>query len=233
MLQKILQRELALAHLFLHALGVLQIHGLGSLLDEADDVAHAENPRRHPLRMKRLELIQLLAGAREFDGFAGDGLHAQRRAAARIAIQLGQNRAGDLQRLIKMRGDVDGFLAGGGVQHEQNFLRLHEVAQAHQFLHQRRVNLQTPGGVENQNVATVGSGKIQGFAGDFQNVRFAAFQKNRNFNLFAERFKLVHGRRAVNVRRHEQRLASLLLQQPRELAARSRLAGAVQADHQN
>ena len=138
-----------------------------------------------------------------------------------------------LQRLVEMRGDVDGFLAGGGVEHEQNFLRLDQVAQADQFLHQRLVNLQPAGGVENQHVAVVRSGEIQRFAGDFQNVRLAAFDENRHFNLFAERFQLVHGRRAINVRRHEQRLAALLLQQPRELAAGSGFAGAVQTDHQD
>ena len=82
-----------------------------------------------------------------------------------------------LQRLVEMRGDVDGFLAGGGVEHEQNFLRLHQVAQADQFLHQRLVNLQPAGGVENQSVAVVGPGEIQRLAGDFQNIRFAAFAR--------------------------------------------------------
>ena len=104
-------------------------------------VAHAENPRRHALGMERLEFVQLFAGAHELDGLAGDGLHAQRRAAARVAVELCEDRAGDLQRGIKMRGDVDGFLAGGGVEHEQNFLWLHEVAQAHEFLHERFINL--------------------------------------------------------------------------------------------
>ena len=177
-----------------------------ALFDEADDVAHAQNPRRHALGMKRLELVELFADAGELDRLAGDGLHAQRRAAARVAVELGENGAGDVQRLVKMRGDVDGFLAGRGVEHEQNFLRLHEVAQAHQFLHERLVNLQTPGGVENQNVALICFREIQRLAGDFQNVRLAAFHKNRRVNLFAERFQLIHRRRTVNIRRHEQRL---------------------------
>ena len=96
LLQKIFQRELALAHLFFHALGVVLVHGFGRVLDEADDVAHAENPRRHALGMKRLELVQLFAHARELDGLAGDGLHAQRRAAARVAVELGEDRTGDV-----------------------------------------------------------------------------------------------------------------------------------------
>src|SRR5471030_617434 len=136
--------------------------------------------------MKRFEFVELFADAHELDGLAGDGLHAQGGAAARVAVELGENRAGDVQRRIEMRGDVDGFLAGGGVEYEQNFLRLHEVAQAHEFLHERFVNLQTPGGVEDDDVTIICLRKIQRLARDFQNVRLAAFQKNRNVNLFAE-----------------------------------------------
>src|ERR1019366_1259613 len=132
-----------------------------------------------------------------------------------------------------MRGDVHGFLAGGGIQHEQNFRRLHEVAQPHELLHERLVNLQTSGGVEDQNIAIVRFRKIQSLARNFQNVRFAALEKNRNFNLFAERLELVHRGGTINVRRHEQRLTALFLQQLREFAGRSRFAGAVQADQQN
>ncbi len=60
-----------------------------------------------------------------------------------------------------------------------------------------------------------------------------AFHKHRNVQLFSQRVQLVHGRRAINVRRDEQRLASLFLEQPCELATGSRLAGAVQTDHQD
>ena len=183
--------------------------------------------------MKRLELVQLFTHTGELDGLAGDGLQAQRRAAARVAVQLGQDGTGDLQRLIEMRGDVHGFLAGGGVEHQQDFLRLHQVAQTNQFLHQRLVNLQPAGGVENQHVAAVRFCEIERFTGDFRNVRFAAFHEDRQFKLFAERVQLVHGRRAINVRRHEQRLAALLLEQSREFAAGSGFAGAVQTDHQD
>ena len=93
--------------------------------------------------------------------------------------------------------------------------------------------MQSSGGVENQNVAAAGFGEIEGFAGNFQNIRFAAFDEDGNFNLFAERFQLIHRRRAVYVRSHEQRLASLFLEQPREFAARGGFARTVQTDHQD
>src|ERR1035437_2493830 len=76
-----------------------------------------------------------------------------------------------------MRGDVHGFLTGRGVQHQQNFRRLHEVAQPHEFLHERLVNLQTSGGVENNDVAIIGLGEVERFPRNFQKVRFAALKK--------------------------------------------------------
>src|SRR5438128_2051964 len=118
-----------------------------------------------------------------------------------------------------MRGDVHGFLAGGGVEHEKNFLRLDEVAQPDEFLHERFVNLQTSGGVEDDDVARVCLCEIQSFARDFLDICFAAFEEDWNFNLFAECFELIHGGRAINVGSNEQRSASLLLKKPREFAA--------------
>src|SRR2546425_3754244 len=127
---------------------------------------------------------------------------------------------------------VDRFLAGGGVEHQQNLLRLDQVAKADQFLHERFVNLQTAGGVEDERVAVVGPGKVEGCAGDLQNVRFAPLEENGQLEFLTERFELVHRRRAVNVRRHQQRRAALFLQQPGEFAAGSGFAGTVQANEQ-
>ena len=64
--------------------------------------------------MERLEVVELFAGAGELDRLAGDFAEAERRAAARIAVELGQDRAGDAQCLVKMRGDADRLLPGGG-----------------------------------------------------------------------------------------------------------------------
>lgn len=76
-----------------------------------------------------------------------------------------------------MRGNVDGFLARGGVEHEENFLRLHKVAQANEFLHEHLVDLQAAGGVEENHVAAGELGELLGVAGDFEHVRFAALHE--------------------------------------------------------
>ncbi len=56
---------------------------------------------------------------------------------------------------------------------------------------------------------------------------------NGQVQLLAQRFELLHRRRAIHVRRHEQWRAALLMEQPTQLPAGRRFAGAVQADHQH
>ena len=80
--------------------------------------------------MKRLELIELLAHAGKFDRPLRDFAHRERRAAARIAVELGQDEAGDVQRFVEMRRHAHRLLAGGGVGDEQHFLRLQESRSA-------------------------------------------------------------------------------------------------------
>src|SRR5690242_7451914 len=103
--------------------------------------------------MKRFELIKLFANARELDGLASYRLHAERCAAASVAVELGENRAGDVQRLIEMCGDIYRLLTSSSVEDEENFLRLHQVTQADKFLHQRFINLEPAGGIEDDGVA--------------------------------------------------------------------------------
>ena len=233
LLQEVFQRELAFAHLLFHALRVVQVHGLGRFLDQADHVAHAQDPRCHALRMKRLEVFQLLPHARELDRLAGHRPQAERRAAARIPVQLRQDRAGNIQRLVEVRRHVDRFLARGGIEHQQRFLRFDQVAQPDQLLHQRLVNLQAARRIENERVPVIRLGEGERLARDLEHIRLAFVHIHRQFQLLSQRLKLIHRRRPIHIRRHQQRRAPLLMQQPPQLPARGGLAGAVQADHQH
>ena len=90
-------------------------------------------PRIRPARRsghKGLELIQLLAHAGELDRALRHFAHRKRRAAARIAIELRQDDARQPERVVKMRGHADRLLAGRGIGHEQNLLRLEEFLAA-------------------------------------------------------------------------------------------------------
>ena len=86
--------------------------------DQRQHVAHAQHARGHALGMEGFQAVELFAHADEFDRLAGDVVYRQRRAAARIAIQLGQNNPGQRQRLAKCLGSVDRILAGHGIHYE-------------------------------------------------------------------------------------------------------------------
>ena len=106
------------------------------LLDQRQDVAHAEDARRHALGMERLEAVELLADAGELDRLAGDVAHRQRRAAARVAVELGQDRrrSAAARSLNALRG-VDRVLALHRVDDEQRLDRLQRRVQLGDLVH--------------------------------------------------------------------------------------------------
>ena len=180
--------------------------------------------------MERLEVLELLAHAGEFDRLVRHRPKAEGGAAAGIAVQLGEDAAGNGQRLIEVRRHVHGFLAGGRVQDQKNLVGLDEVAQADQLLNERLVDLQPAGGIENEGVAILGRGEAQRLARDVEHVRFALLHENGHAQFFAQCGQLVHGRGPGDVQRDEQRLATLLLQEAGQLARAGGLARAVQPD---
>ena len=83
-----------------------------------------EDPAGQPVGVEDLERVGLLAGAEELDREPGDGRDAERGAAAGVAIDLGQDEAGDRHRGDERLGDGDGLLAGHGIDDEQRLDRL-------------------------------------------------------------------------------------------------------------
>src|SRR5207245_4570777 len=75
---------LALLYLLGDALGALEVDLGVRLLDQRQDVAHAEDARRHPLRMERFEARELLADAGQLDRLPGDIAYRERSSPERI-----------------------------------------------------------------------------------------------------------------------------------------------------
>src|SRR6185503_15816983 len=72
LLLEVLQVEaLALLHLLGDALRLLEVDLGVRLLDQRQDVAHAEDARRHALGVERLEAVELLGHAGELDRLYG------------------------------------------------------------------------------------------------------------------------------------------------------------------
>ena len=84
----------------------------------------------------------------------GDLAYRKRRAAASVAIHLGEHHAGERQLLVKLVGGVDRVLSSHGVGHEQDFLRIEHLLQRLHLVHQLIVDVQAAGGVDDQHVAS-------------------------------------------------------------------------------
>src|SRR3954467_12348122 len=93
LLEEVLERELVAAQLALELERLVLLELLLGLLDERHDVAHAEDPLRHPLGVEALERVELLTGGRVEDRLAGDRLDRQRGAAARVTVELREDDA--------------------------------------------------------------------------------------------------------------------------------------------
>ena len=133
-------------------LGVFLRDGLFGLLDERQHVAHAEHARHDAVRMERLEILQPLAAADKRDRHADDADDRQRRAAARVAVHLRQHDTGDADAPVELAGALDGVLAGHRVGDIQQIRGLHRGLDRLQLVHQLVVDVQTAGGVDDDDV---------------------------------------------------------------------------------
>ena len=118
------------------------------------------------IRMKRLEGVRLFAHADELDGLAGDVANRKRRAAARVAVHLGQHHARQSKPRMKILRGVHRVLAGHGVGDEENLLRREKFFQALHLGHQFLVDVQPAGGVDDQRVAAHDDGLAARFLGE-------------------------------------------------------------------
>ena len=159
--------------------------------------------------MERLDLVELFAGADEFDGLAGHGLDGKRRAASCVAVELGEHDAGDVQILVEGLGCADGILTGHCVDHEQNFIGIDCGLDGLELVHERFVDVQTACGVEEDHVVAVPYGVGDGGFCNVDRVRLAHF-KNGNAELSADDLQLLDGGGTINVAGCEQRIFVLL-----------------------
>src|SRR6185436_15669941 len=98
------------------------------------------------------EIGQLLAHARELDRLAGDVTYRQRRAAARIAVQLREHHSCERQRIGEGFGDVDRILPLHGIDDEERFNGIERGVQRADLLHHRVVDRETAGRIYDDDV---------------------------------------------------------------------------------
>ena len=181
--------------------------------------------------MERLDHVQLFAGTHKLDGLAGGRPDRECRAAAGVAVQLGQQHAVDAQRLVKRLGGVDRVLTGHGVHHQQDLVGLHRGLDGLQLVHQRLVDVEPSGGIQKHYVVAVVGRVLDGFLCDGHGVDLPHLE-HRDVQLLAHHLQLGDGGGTVHVAGGQQRaLAVLPAHQTRQLGAVGGLTGALQAHH--
>src|SRR3954469_15084864 len=234
LLEEVVERELVAAQLALELEGLVLLELLLGLLDERHDIAHAEDPLRHPLRVEALELVELLPHAGEQDRLARDRLDAERRAAARVAVELRHHDPVELDGGRELLRDVHRVLAGHRVDDEQDVVRPDRLADVDELAHERLVDVQAAGGVDDEDVLALLLGPIERPARDVDRVRVGALLVDVGADLRADLHELVDRGGAVDVaRRQRHRRVVLGLEEAGELGGRGRLAGALQAGHED
>src|SRR5262249_52368190 len=121
LIAEILQRETIAGERFLgKLLGLLLVNALFRALDERKNIAHAQDAPHDAVGMERLQGIRLFANADELNWLAGYVPDRKRRAAARVAIHLGQHNPCERQLFVELVGGAHRVLAGHGVGDEQD-----------------------------------------------------------------------------------------------------------------
>ena len=181
--------------------------------------------------MERLDLIELFARADELDRLSGHCLDRQRRTASCIAVELREHHAVDVEIFVEGLRGVHRVLTGHRVDDEQNLVRLHRRLDCLELVHQRLVDMQPTCSVEENHVVSVPDGVGDGSLRNIDRVCLPHL-KNGDIELRTDDLQLLDGSGTVNVTGDEQRFFVLLFEQPRQLCAVGRFAGALQA-HQH
>ena len=124
-------------------------------LDQRQNVTHPENTGSHSFRMKGFETRQLLSNAGELDRLARHVTNRKCGTASRITIQLGQNDAGQRQRLAERLRRIDRVLPEHGVNDKQRFDGGKSRMKLSNLLHHCLVDRQPSCRIDKQHMRTL------------------------------------------------------------------------------
>ena len=136
------------------------------------------------------------------------------------------------QPLVEGLGRVDRVLPQHRVADEQHAVRGAALVHLLELLHERLVDVEPTGRIQDHDVMAVLLGVLDAATTDLGRPRGHGLRVDRDAELLAERLQLLHGRGPLQVGGDQQRVLLLVLaQEQRELAAGRRLAAALQAAH--
>ena len=181
--------------------------------------------------MEALEVGQALAGGGEQDRGAGDAAHGQGRTAAGVAVELGEDHAGEADAVAECDRGVDGVLTDHGVQDEEDLVGDDGVADADRLVHHLGVHAQTAGGVHDDDVVTISACLLDTGAGHGHRVAHAVAGFGRPHvhpGALGDDAQLRDGVGALEVGGHQQDALALVAQPAAELPGQGGLTGALE-----
>ena len=190
--------------------------------------------------MEDVEVLELLAVGGEHDRGAGELTDAQRGAATGVAVELGQDDAGEADPLAEGLRGHHRVLADHRVEDEEGLVRLDRVTDAPGLGHELLVDTQPAGGVDDHDVVHLGTGVREAPLGhghrllhtdDFAvspDGRAGMGREDLHAGALADDPELVDRTRPLQVTRHEERGVTLALEPVRELARQSGLTRTLQ-----
>ena len=180
--------------------------------------------------MERLDIVKFFAYTRELYRLAGYREDCQRSAAPGVAVKLGEDNAGDIQRLVEALRNIHGVLTCHGVHHQQYLVRRGLALDVFQLVHERFVNVQTSRSIQQNNVEAVVLGVFYALFCDLHRVGLTHLE-NVSACLFADYLQLVDSRRSVYITGNQQRTPVLRDKVLCKLCAVGGLTGTLQTAH--
>ena len=162
--------------------------------------------------------MDFLADADVFDGYLELVGDTDDHAALGSAVQLGDGQRVDLRGGGELFGLFEGVLARGAVEDEQYFVRAlgHELADdvldLHELVHEVDFVVETAGGVDDDDLAVVGDGRLDGVEGHGGGVGAHFLGHDRHVAAVAPLFELVDGGGAEGVGGAEGHRIAVLLE---------------------
>jgi hypothetical protein len=201
---------------------------------EADDISHAEDTVGHALGVEHVEGVHLLAGADELDGLVDDGTYGQGGTAAGVTVELCQHHAVEVETVVEFLGGVDGVLSRHGVDDEECLVGLCGLLDGGDFLHQRFVDGQSSGGVDDDGVVGLRLGFVYTLQGYLHGVLRLHVHIDGHLYLLGEDAQLLDGGGSVDVAGHQQGASvAFRLEQVGQFPGECRLTGTVETGHQD
>ncbi len=192
-----------------------------NLFDQADDVPHPQDTRRHALGVKWLQGLGLLPDSDENNGLAGDLADRQRRATPGIAVSLGQDHAGQVEGGAEGAGRIDRVLPGHGIDHKESLHSGNRGIDLTNLFHQFGVDVQAARRIDDEDVVHPPFRLIESGTRDVGRSILSAGGEKIRPHLFRKTLQLQDRCRPPDVRADQQDTLAFALNQPARQLGRS------------